>query len=182
QAAQLSGDLRVSKCVFVESIDVQRTPLNEPCHIAVSEPDALIGGAIRKGFVAKLVEILKIGLRLFAAEKNLRRVGVKTGAAQFHRELFETERMAAFLAGVGEDRGGQYLGPLALQNLAKTDIFEIGKRVQPPRVKGGIRDDLADQAFKAIIARHRNSHSNVCGRRAALTACPTRKDCALIEI
>ena len=65
-------------------------------------------------------------------------------AAEFYRKLLETERMAAFLAGVTEDRGGQNLGPLALHDLAETDIFEIRKRIQPARVKSGVRDDGAD--------------------------------------
>ena len=73
------------------------------------------------------------------------------GAAEHYRELLEAERMAASLAGVAEDRGGQYLGPLALNDLAEADIFEIRKRVQPARVKGGIRDDRNYQIFQTVL-------------------------------
>jgi hypothetical protein len=59
--------------------------------------------------------------------------------------------MAAFLAGVAEDRGGQNLRPLALHDLAEADIFEIGKRIQPARVKSRLRDDSAHQFFQTIL-------------------------------
>ena len=62
--------------------------------------------------------------------------------------------MAAFLAGVAEDRGGQNLGPLALHDLAETDIFEIRKRIQPARVKSGVRDDRTYQTFQTILCLH----------------------------
>jgi hypothetical protein len=75
-------------------IDVKRAALDEPCHVAISELGALFRQAIREGFVAKLVEVLKIGFRLLAAEESFRSVGVKSGAVQFDRELLETKRMA----------------------------------------------------------------------------------------
>ena len=62
--------------------------------------------------------------------------------------------MAALLAGVAEDRGGQTLGPLTLHDLAETDIFEIRKRIQPARVKSWIRDDRTYQVFQTILCLH----------------------------
>jgi hypothetical protein len=65
--------------------------------------------------------------------------------------------MAAFLAGVAKDRGGQNLGPLALHDLAETDIFEIRKRVQPARVQSRVRDNRTYQIFQAILCWHLSS-------------------------
>ena len=67
--------------------------------------------------------------------------------------------MAAFFAGMAEDRGGQSLGPLALHDLAEADIFQIRKCVQPARVQSRICDDPADQIFQTILCLHCKSSS-----------------------
>src|SRR5579875_1833107 len=103
QAAKLSGDLGLSERLAINSVDTERAALDEPCHIAVGEPHALVRRAVCKSFIAMVVEVLEIGLGLLAAEKDIGSIGIKSGAAELDGELFEAKGMAAFLAGVAKD-------------------------------------------------------------------------------
>ena len=68
--------------------------------------------------------------------------------------------MAAFLQRMVEDLGGQNLGPLAFDDFAEADIFEIGERVQPARMKDWVGDDRAGGRSKRSSLRLQCSASH----------------------
>src|SRR3984893_12090632 len=89
QATELSRDVRVAERFLIDAIDVERPAFDEPCHVGIGEFSALGLGAARESLGASFIEILKIGLRLFAAEHGFGSVGVESSTAKFYRELLE---------------------------------------------------------------------------------------------